>query len=195
MTLTHRAPRQIIAGDSIEFLVQIPDDVVGWTGSARLTGPCIALDATSCATEGGDFHVFFAGQADDRGTKNLAAGQYQLTVWATDATRRKTIAQFPMTITADLSVGEPAQSHAATMLRLIERAIQARVSGNNDGGLESYAIDGVAATKVPLEQLESLRNKYAAEIAQQQDPNGGIGRVKFGFTPTGGIPDLRRRFG
>jgi hypothetical protein len=199
VTLTHRAPRQIIAGDSIEFLVQIPDDVVGWTGSARLTGPCIALDATSCVTEGGDLHVFFAGPVDDRGTKMLPAGQFQLTVWASNGAgqeaRRRTIAQFPLSIVANLAEGEPEQNHAATMLRLIERAIKSRVTGNNDGGLEGYTIDGVAATKVPLETLERLRNKYSAEVAQQQNPNGGIGRVKFAFTPTGGIPDMRRRFG
>lgn len=197
-TLTHRAPRQIVAGDTIEFLVAVPADYQSWTGSARLTGPG-QMDATSCAIEGSDLHIRFAGQGSSgTGTYKtalLAAGQYALTVWMSNAADRKTIAQYPLTIAPDLSTGTPAQSHAATMLPIIEAAIQARISGNNDGGIEGYSIDGTTVNKIPLDELKRLRKQYAAEVAQQQNPNGQIGRVKFVMTPAGGMVDMRRRFG
>ncbi len=196
LTVTHRAPRQIVAGDSIEFLVAIPSpDYQSWTGSARITGP-EQLSATTCATEGSDFHVYFAGNAGATNTGQLPAGQYRLTVWASDgAGRRITVAQFPITITADLSTGTPDEPHCVVMLRMIEQAIQARIGGNPDGGLEGYLLEGTSATKTPIERLELMRNKYSAEVAALQNPNGQIGRIKFTMTPAGGIADLRRRFG
>jgi hypothetical protein len=192
-TLTHRAPRQIIAGDSIEFLVAVPADYQLWTGSARLAGPG-QMAATSVATEGSDFHVKFEGQSAG-GTKALAAGQYVLTVWATSGNDRKTIAQFPLTVAVDLSTGTPAQPHAIEMLPIIEAAIKARITGNPDGGLAAYTIDGTSVTKIPLDELKRLRKQYAAEVAAIQNPNGQFGRVKFAMTSAGGIVDVRRRFG
>lgn len=187
MAVTHRAPRQIIAGDSVEFLVAIPGDYSGWTGSARLTGPS-TMDATSCATEGTDFHIFFAGQGTPPATKSLTAGQYTLTVWATsaDGQRRVTIVQHPLSVTADLSQGTPAQQHALVMLPIIEAAIQARLTGNADGGLEQYAIDGTSVTKLPMEELQRLRRTYSAEVAQIQNPDGQIRRIHFAFAPASG---------
>lgn len=190
--LTHVAPQSIVAGDSIDFLVAIPAGYEDWTGSARLTGPGSTLDATSCDTESSDFHVKFSGQTT-LGTKNLVAGQFALTVWATSGTDRKTIAQFPITVTPDLSTGTPRQAHALTMLRVVEAEIQARITGNGSGQ-EGYQVDGTMVTKIPIEQLERLRNKYSAEVAALTNPNGGIPRVKFVVTPTGGIADVRRRF-
>lgn len=191
-TPTHRAPRQIIAGDTIEFLVAVPADYLAWIGSARLAGPS-QMAATSCALEGADFHVKFEGQATG-GTKSLAAGQYSLTVWVTNANDRKTIAQFPLSITADLSTGTPAQQHALKMLPIIEAEIEARVTGNGSA-LEEYGVDGTTVRKMEMAELQRLRNKYAAEVAQIQNPNGQLRRVKFAMTPTGGMVDVRRRFG
>ncbi len=193
ITVTHRAPRQIIAGDSIEFLVAVPVDYQAWTGSARLTGPS-QMDSTSVVLEGTDFHVKFSGQSTP-GTKTLTPGQYALTVWASSAPDRVTLAQYPLTISADLSTGTPVQQHAMVMLPIIEAAIQARLSGNTDGGLESYTIDGTSVMKMPMPELRALRRSYAAEVAQLQNPNGQIKRVNVTFAPTGAIQDVRRRFG
>lgn len=193
VTLSQRAPRQIIAGDSIEFLVQVPGDYTTWTGSARLTGPS-TMDASSVVTEANNYHITFHGQSTP-GTKSLTAGQYQLTVWATSGTDRKTIAQFPITITTDLSTGTPALAHAIEMLTAIEAAINARITGNTEGGVEEYAIEGTQVKKLSMMDLQKLRNKYAAEVQALQNPNGPLPRVKFGMTQAATITDFRRRFG
>ena len=187
--LTHTAPRQIVAGDSIEFLVEIPSDYSGYTPSARITGPSTA-DAT-CTVEGSDVHVFVA----SGDTEDLIASQYALTVWLTSGARRRTLAQFPITVTPDLTADSPAQPFCVRMLALIEAAIEARASGNSDGGIEEYTIDGTSVRKTSDADLERKRNKYAAEVARLNNPNGQLPRINFGFSQAGGPMDLRRRFG
>lgn len=151
------------------------------------------MDATSVVTENSDYHIKFSGQSTP-GTKTLTTGQYSLMVWATSGTDRKTIAQYPITVTADLSAGTPAQQHALKMLPIIEAAIEARISGNADGGLESYAVEGTSVTKLPMAELQKLRARYAGEVARMQNPNAPIGSVKFYFAQSGSITDVRRRF-
>jgi hypothetical protein len=192
ITLSYDPPAEVIAGDSIEFLCRVPGDYASWTGSARLTGPDV-MAHTTCATEGDALHVYFKGQGTP-GTKTLPAGHYLLSVWVSLSFDRKTIAQYPLTITADVSTGTPDQPHAVEMLAVIEAAIAARLSGNSDGGIESYAMDGVQVNKLSMPDLQRLRNKYAREVAAINNPNGQIPRLKVSFTKAGGIPDLRRRF-
>lgn len=192
LTLQRQAPKQIVAGDSIEFLVPIPGDLTGWTGSARLTGAS-QMDATSVVVENGDFHVKFEGQVTG-GTKALTAGQYTLTVWATSGNDRYTVLQHRMTVTPDLSTGSPALEHAMKTLTAVETAIYARLTGNGDGGVEEYAVEGTSVRKLSIDQLEKLRNKYSAEVARLQNPNAPLGRVKFVMTPAGTLPDYRRRY-
>lgn len=192
VTLTYEPPTQLVAGDSIEFLVSVPGDYGSWTGSARLTGPSTAMAGT-VTTQNADFRVYFGGQTTP-GTSSLAAGQYTLTVWATSGSDRKTIASYPLTILADMATGTPAQRHALKMLPIIEAEIEARITGTGSA-LEEYAIDGTSVRKMEMAELQRLRAKYAQEVSAIQNPNQGFGNVQVGFTPTGVIRDLRRRFG
>jgi hypothetical protein len=195
VTVTTQPPRQIIAGDSIEFLVPA-GEYASWTPSARLTGPATngTMDHTTCVADGTNFHVYFKGQGTAPKTSGLAAGQYLLTVFATNSSDRKTIAQFPLTVLADLSTGTPTQPFCVRMLALIEAVLASRMSGNALGPIEQYGIDGTMVTRLPTADLERQRNKYSAEVQALNNPNAPIGRVKFGFSAAGQIPDLRRRF-
>ena len=190
-SLPRNPPGTVPAGDTIEFLVTVPSDYASWTGSARLTGAG-QMAATSCAAEGADFHIKFQGTASAPtvadGTSSLPAGQYTLTVWASNGNDRVTVAQWPVTMTADLATGEPALAHAIKMLDIVESAIIARVSGNNDGGIDQYTIDGTSVVKIPIEQLERLRNKYSAEVAALQNGASPIRRINFAMAPAGGTP-------
>lgn len=151
------------------------------------------MDATSVALEGSDFHVKFAGQATGVAgtykTAQLTPGQYSVAVFATNNTDRKTISRFTVTVVADPSTGAPAQPHCVVMLGLIEAAIQARATG---GAIEQYNVDGTDVRKAPLEELERLRNKYAAEVTALS-AGGGFGRVKFGMASNGSLFGLRGR--
>lgn len=191
-TLPRSAPAQLVAGDTLEFLTALPGDLAGWTGSARLTGPS-TMEATSVVTEGSDLHLLFEGQSAG-GTKELLPGQYTLTVWATNANNRHTIAQFRLTIAPDLSVGTPALAHAIQMLDAIETAIAARVSGAADGPIEEYEINGRKVRKMGLSELYKLRTRYQAEVRTLQNPGRPIARVKAVFGPVGIEPIQTRRF-
>jgi hypothetical protein len=194
-SVTRRIPRQINAGDSIEFLIAIPAGYEAWTGSARLVGQ--SQMAATVTTEGTDYRVRFPGQATGTTgvfkTAQLIPGQYTLSVFSTSGTDRRTVITQAITIAPDPAT-TTTEPHCVKMLRIVEAAIAARVSGNGDGGLDAYIIDGTSATKVPLERLEQLRNKYSSEVAALN--NGGqIPRVKFAMAPAGGILDMRRRMG
>jgi hypothetical protein len=147
------------------------------------------MDATSCAVEGGDFHVRFAGQAAN-GTKELEPGQYTLTVFVTsaDGADRFRIKEHRLTVLPDAAKVDDGRSFAARMLTIIEAAIEARVLGNADGGIEAYVIDGVSITKVSEQRLQQLRTKYANEVANEQ--NGGtIPSIPFTFAkPDNAVP-------
>lgn len=194
VTLTRSIPSQIIAGDSIDFYVAIPSDLVGYTGTARLvcqTSTNAGTMSGTVTTEGSDYHVVFSGQSST-GTKLLTAGQYLLTVWATLSNDRYTVYSQPLTINPDLSVGTPALRHAQKMLVSIETALYARVTG---GEIEEYSIDGTSVRKMSIDQLERLRSRYSAEVARLQNPGQGIGSVKFSLGPATSAPDMRYRYG
>ncbi len=192
-SLCRTPPSQIVAGDSIEFLFAIPDAYAGWAGAARLTGPDnVAINATSCATEGTDFHVIFAAAQTDQ---KLVEGHYALTIWAKTgegaSARRATLAQFRISIQPDLSTGAPEAPHAVQALAAIEKALRCRYKGDVP---EEYIVDGVSVKKMTIEDLEKKRNKYAAEVSQLNNPNGSIGRIPFAFSYAGMPTDFRRRF-
>lgn len=148
------------------------------------------MAATSCAAEGSDFHVYFVGNA---GTSKLPSGHYQLTVWASDGTgRRVTLEQITVSLAPDLSAGFADQPRAFRTLAAIEAAIDARVTGQQV--IEEYTVDGTATRKASLEELERLRNKYAAEVSAIINARRPIGSVEFAFGPSGTIPSMRHRF-
>src|SRR5689334_5415535 len=184
-------PSRFPAGDTLDFLQAIPGDYTGWTGSARLTGPS-TMDATSCDTEGSDFHVIFSGQGAG-GTKELEPGEYRLSVFATQGANRYTVAQYGVSIALDPATATDGEgSHATRMLAIIERAIEARLSGNDDGGIESYIIDGVSITKTSDARLQLLRARYKAEVAAEQ--NGGkLPSLAAVFTSYGDLAPIRSR--
>jgi hypothetical protein len=194
VSTTHTCPKQLLAGDSLDLLVAIPGDLTGWTGSARLTGGAGTTTsqlAGTVTTEGTDFRVKFVGSG---GTSTLTAGAYQLTVWATSGSDRYTVAQFRLQVLADLSTGTPALAHAQQMLAAIETALRARMTGSSSGAIEEYQIAGRAVKYLATKELESLRGRYAAEVARLQNPDRPYGRVKAVFSAAGTMPDILRRY-
>lgn len=151
------------------------------------------MDATAVTSTGDGFEVRFQG-TNPGGTQALTAGMYTLTVFASNAATkdRITVAQFPVRVLPDMSTGTPALLHAVKMLPIVEAEIEARLTGNGSAN-EEYGADSVHVKKLPMQQLQVLRNKYAAEVNQIMNPNGQIARVKFVMSPAGGMPDLRRR--
>lgn len=189
VSATHDCPKQLLAGDSLDLLVAIPGDLIGWTPSARLTGAS-TMDATA-STVGTDFRLYFKGVS---GTDALTAGAYTLTVWATNGNDRYTVAQFRLQVLANLATGTPALAHAQKMLANCEAAIEARITGNTDGGIEEYEIAGRRVKKISMEELKKLRTAYASEVARLQNPDRPYGRIKAVFTPAGQMPELLRRY-
>lgn len=182
-TLHRSPPPTVMVGDSIDFLARVPSDYLTWTGSAALVGADRHIAAATCDLEGDDFHVYFPGQGEIS-TAAAPPGSYQIAVFATNGADRRTIAVFTLSLTPDLST-RASGTFAGRMLGIIERAIEHRLTGNTDGGVEEYSIEGMTVRKFALGELEGLRNKYSAQVAREQNPHRPIGRVKMAFTPSG----------
>ena len=192
LSLQRTPPKQIIAGDTIEFLETIPSDLVGWTGTARLTGPSTMDGVVAVSSlDSSAFDVRFQGVT---GTDALLPGPYILTIWATSGNDRFTVRQYRLTVQANLATGTPALAHAIQVLGVIETAIYNRLNANTDGGIEEYSIDGREVHKLPLKELYGMRAIYAAEVRKLQNPDQPVGRVKIKFTAAGDVPDMVMRY-
>lgn len=167
-----RPPSILAAGDSIAFALSFSSDYAGWTGTARLgsTDGTVTVDGTTASVS------FGTGDTED-----LAPGRYTLAVALSNGDERRTIASYSVQITPNLidaADGEDTRSHAERMLAIVEAALEARLSGNSDGGIESYQIDNTTVSKIPTERLQQLRRQYAAEVAAA-GRNGAIPSVQF----------------
>jgi len=187
-------PAQLIAGDSLDFLVRVPSDLAGWTGAARLVGRS-AIEATTVAIYAGTsaLQVYFNAAA----TGKLLPGSYQVIVTVSSGADRQTIGTYRLDVSADLTAAldGSALQHAEKMLTLVEAALEARLSGASDGGMEEYEVAGRRITKISTPDLKRLRAQYRGEVYTLRNPDRPIARVKVQFAAAGNVPEnLRRRY-
>ena len=85
-----------------------------------------------------------------------------------------------LTVTPDPRPATPGalQTYNEKMLAVIQLEIQARITGVGSGH-ESYQISGRALTKIPIEELEKLRGKYAARVWRERHPESLGPTVEF----------------
>ena len=112
-------------------------------------------------------------------TAALAAGQYSWVAQVTQGAEKYTLAQGSTSVERNLALANAgdAQSHAERTLRVIEAAIENRLTD----GMEKYEIDGRVVERIPAMDLYALRDKYRVEVARLR--NGGR------------LPSVRLRFG
>jgi hypothetical protein len=164
-------------------------DNTDWAYSLLLAGersiqfagtPQITPDPTDAAL----FHIVLAPADTQPLNPNGAKGRpYQyverLTCAATgevfDVDYGRVMVAANLAVTAD---GE-AVSFAERMLKRIEAAIAARLSGNDV--IENYSIEGRSVSKLSMPQLQELRGTYAAIVYRQRNPGRVSTTVEVSF--------------
>lgn len=160
MSLCLREPDRITAGESLAWSIALPEYPAseGWVLKYSLQlGGKDPLTITA-AGEGVLFTVSVAASV----TVVWPPGAYALTAFAENAEadarkmlRRATLSILPGPLAA---LG---QSHAEQMLNLIECALRRRVPA----GFETTNIDGQELVRMPIKDLNKLRDYYRREVA------------------------------
>lgn len=175
-------PNAIVAGDSLQWdRTDLSADYPSatWTLRYTLTGAAnVNFDASVGAD--GRFEVRETGLT----TAALPAGGYRLRAHVLAGDERFTtfpdgspICDRPVTVEANPETVAPGGTHAERMLVLIEAALEGRIPD----GMENYTLDGVTIGKIPVEQLQALRAKYAAEVQTQRSGGLKIGSIRVRF--------------
>ena len=179
-------PREVVAGDSLKFKIQVPDysPADGWTLHYALLHLTERVDIDATTAED-DWHVFeippaetvaFVPEADSvRGYVTNAGGD-QHTVW-----RDGTVIVLPDPITGD-AVDE--RSTAKKIIDQIDGIIEERTQLNRDKG--EFSVDSQKIKYRSFEELLSTRRHYVSIYEDEEDEKYGIspgpGTVRFTFS-------------
>lgn len=183
MSVLTEMPERFAAGTTVELLLTSTDYPAndGWTLSLSLAGAGVLTVAG--ASSGADHAITLTAAQ----TADLPAGSYR---WALDASKAGTVKRFAsgrLAVEPNLAAAGAGdlQSTNEKILAAIEAVIASRLgtaTGSLPKDIESYAIDGIAVTKIPMEQLERMRTRYAFAVAREKR-GGGIGRQhRIAFT-------------
>lgn len=107
------------------------------------------------------------------------SGRYRWRAYVTSGSERYELAAGWVTFGPNLAVlvGDN-QTHAQKMLALCERALEGRLTAQE----ESYAIGGRSISKMPIAQLRELRGYYFAEVWKELNPGKAMPSVGAEFT-------------
>jgi hypothetical protein len=157
---------RIIAGDTLQFTTSVEGypASAGWVLTYRLgpvvSGAAITMTATA---SGDDYAVSVAASA----TAAWTAGEYTWYATLALGAARYSLAEGRITIKpnpATLTVGTDARSHAKRMLLAVEAVLEGRATKDQ----QAYTVGDISITRIPVEQLISLRDTYRAELAAQK---------------------------
>lgn len=177
--IAQQEPTELTAGMSWRWDRHLPDHAAadGWSLTYAVRG---ADDLDITTVPDGDTYQVRVTPADTA----LPAGTYMLTGYvergAPDITDREIVYRGMLEVLANPLLAVGRRTHAETTLEVIEAAIEGRVLD----GRESFEIDGVQITKIPLDQLVALRGKYATIVSRQRArarTGGKLGAVEVHF--------------
>lgn len=169
-------PESLAAGTTVKYTRSLPDypASAGWTLTLALAGAGVL---SVNAAPSGDNHAMTLTAEQ---TAGLPAGTYRWAEQVEKSGEVYRVASGRVIVEPNLQAalaGEQ-QSGNEKLLAAVEAMIAKRM-GTSEGALpkdiESYAIDGIAVTKVPLEQLLKLRTVLSYAVARERR-GGGFGR-------------------
>lgn len=169
-------PVQLTAGDSWawdrSFSAFPAAD--GWSLTYHLRGAA-SLDIAA-AVAGAGFEV----RVPATSTSALPAGSYRLAGYASNGAERIEVYNAVLTVLPNFAAAgaDAGLSHAERTLRIIEAAIEGRISSD----MESYQVNGRAITKIATPELVRLRGHYASRVWRERNPGrlGATVEVSFG---------------
>ena len=154
----------------------------GWTLALHLRGVS-ALDVTATA-DGDDYVLTLKASA----TAALTPGDYRwdelVTLGEDDDREVHSLGFGTVTVTRDLAAAAAGDAQARDEAELA--AIRALLDGRLPADVEAYQIDGVALTRVPIEQLWARERELMRRIARRRRGSGAFaGVVRARSTRTG----------
>jgi hypothetical protein len=188
-----RVPQHFPAGTSVVFTrtldEYLPSD--GWTYTIYLNGLTQKFSKAATVIEGNVFHVLILASE----TENLAPGPYR---YCERVKNTNTGATFDLRGDELVINIEPdaATSPAGTFVTWEERTlaiVEAALSGRLTADIQSYQIAGRAVSKIPIQELRTIRGELKASIWRQENPGklGQAYKVEFeeedenmGYPPT-----------
>ena len=107
-------------------------------------------------------------------TAEYFAGEYHWFLFGTFNGQRYQVCDGYTNFTDDVGVlvSHDASTHAERMLAAIEKRLEGRILTDH----ENYSIDGRSLSRIPFEQLATLRNKYAWKVRDQKVKKGILKR-------------------
>jgi hypothetical protein len=164
-------PSEITAGLTLSVPLDLPDyPSPDWTVSAHMRG------AASIDIEAVDVDGVLTLAAAPLVTGAWTPGAYWIAVRATDGVDVVEIESGQVRIRPDLaaaSAGYDGRSHAERVLASIEAVIEGRATLDQ----ESYKINNRELKRTPLADLQSMRARYAAEVATERRAARGVRRL------------------
>jgi len=120
-------------------------------------------------------------------TAELTAGTYKWVATVTKSAERYTAASGVMTVEPDLTefAEGDGQSHSEKMVKLIEAALQERLTGVADGGrgsVENYSVEGRQVSLMTTLELEQLRAKYKQAVWRERHPGVASRQILVAFS-------------
>jgi hypothetical protein len=98
----------------------------------------------------------------------VSAGDYTLSGWAVLGGEEHTFYKAPLEILANprTTVYGESRSQADNDLAAIEAVLSGRITSD----MESYSIEGIAVTRIPIDRLLALRSNLRVQVWRERNP-------------------------
>lgn len=173
-------PAELTAGDSLSWLEGAPDGADD-DASLRAWHFFRHIDnGTSFRADGAASGSGWVYALTPNDTAKAPAGTYAISQVIEGSGTRTTIQKGSIKILEPLD--RPiVETHAAKMVRLLERHLEGRIDDGEGRGLESYTIAGVPITKISHTDARGLLTDYRVDLANERrkaraDAGLGTGR-------------------
>lgn len=180
-------PCEITAGTSLAWTRPYGDHAPadGWLLSYSVRGGGVVLDVAATDT-GTEWRL----ELSQAATTTIGAGRRTLAGYAArtvPSAERVEVYRAPLFVYPDLAAEGPgfdSRSHARRVLEAIEAVLEKRATKDQ----AAYSIAGRSLSRTPIPELLALRDRYRAEVAQEDAADrlaAGLGsrrtvRVRFG---------------
>ncbi len=173
MTPLTAIPSTITRGDTLLVLATAagyptPDYVISISGRNQDTGD--ATPTTNAAANSGGAYLLTVTSA---ATATWPTGPLNYTLRASDGTNSATVERGVIHVAP--APGESTTTQAAQIVRALDAAILARMSGDEPS---SYSVEGLSVTAMSLTDLIALRNRYGAIAQTENAAAAGVGTYR-----------------
>lgn len=179
METSEKLPTLIVAGTTLKFIRDYDLDPASWTATAYLTSAANSYNVT--ASDNGDGRFLF--NAASAVTTTWVAGDYKLSIQATDGSETYVIEVASVLVEPALGSATDVRSHARKVLDALEAVLEGKASKDQ----QAYSIRGRSLSRMSPGELLDWRDRYKSEVnreKQKEDIKNGLGnssviRVRF----------------